>query len=56
MEKIASAVNFLVTVGGKEPLQVARTVLLYLVIGYATGRFSKSVFERGTTNVYVYEW
>ena len=49
-----SVLDKLITLGGKSPRQVARTVLLLLIFGYCTGRFTRSVFRHGMKRTLFY--
>ena len=49
-----AALDKIITIGGSNPRQVARTVLLLLLFGYASGRFSQSVFRHGLKRTVFY--
>ena len=49
-----SFLDKIITIGGASPRQVARTVLLLLLFGYAAGRFSRSVYIHGVKRTLFY--
>eukprot|EP00485_Elphidium_margaritaceum_P009233 CAMPEP_0202692766 /NCGR_PEP_ID=MMETSP1385-20130828/7073_1 /ASSEMBLY_ACC=CAM_ASM_000861 /TAXON_ID=933848 /ORGANISM="Elphidium margaritaceum" /LENGTH=541 /DNA_ID=CAMNT_0049348359 /DNA_START=27 /DNA_END=1652 /DNA_ORIENTATION=- len=47
-------VDRVITIGGTSPRQVAKTVLLLFLFGYATGRFTRSVLRHGLRRTLYY--